>query len=88
MDWIEGQGSIFVWILAALIVHIVLAGLETASMRWVPSLSRIKFTFWALFVWLVPIIGIAVARSSLKLPKTKGDIHPDTSRDHIQVFDD
>lgn len=88
MTWIEGQDSVFVWLLAALIIHIVLAGFETASMRWVPSLSRSKFILWVLFVWLVPIIGIAVARGSLRLARTKGDGHPDTSRDHIQVFDD
>ena len=88
MEWIEGQDSLLVWLIAAVAVHICLAALETASMRWVPSLTKSKFLMWVLVVWLLPFFGVASARSSLKLPKTKGNGHPNSGSDHIQVFDE
>lgn len=88
MEWLEGKDSWFVWGVTALVVHVCLSSMETASMRWVPSLTKSKFIMWVLVVWLLPFFGVALARSSLKLSKTKGGGHPDASRNHIQVFDD
>ncbi len=78
----------FVWLIATVAIHVCLADLETASMRWIPSLTKSKFIMWVLVIWLLPFFGVASARSSLKLPKTKGRGHPNSSDNHIQVFDE
>lgn len=87
VSWISNNEWYFTAIIAAFVVHIVLAVLESNEIRWLIHLRRHKAIMWHIIVWLIPYIGVAVARSTLHLPKTKGDVETDTSTSHIQPFD-
>ncbi|MEH6556337.1 MAG: hypothetical protein V7708_00985 [Oceanicoccus sp.] len=87
MEWIDGHDSWFVWLMAALVVHVFLAIFESNEIRWVPKLSTRSALFWHLVVWLLPFIGVGIARKELHLPKTKGTGHPDTNNANQDLFD-
>jgi hypothetical protein len=87
MKWIEGYDSWFVWAMATLAVHVCLAIFESNEIRWIPRLKSRSAVLWHIVVWLLPFIGVAIARKELHLPKTKGSGHPDGSNAHQDIFD-
>lgn len=73
MSEFESFDSIYVWVGAAVFVHIVIASLQSKDAKWVLDMSRRETLFWHLVIWFVPIIGVAAARKRFNLPTSKGE---------------
>jgi hypothetical protein len=79
-------GITLIFLASAVAVHLFLAFFQASDVKWAPDLNHKQATLWYLFIWLVPFIGIIVARKRFTQPATKASSYYDDSNETVDPF--